>query len=479
MTTQSWVIIWFFVYLALLVGFTILAKRLNRTRPGNLGVSDFFLSSGFPLGPLLMTFTFGATLMSAFFIVGLPGFIYTHGLGTWPYILFGDIIGMFFLYRVGLKILERAKGREDLISPLQLFCPHPLTRILFVLVISFFILPYLGVQISGVGKIFSSASGNALSATYASAFMLLIVSVYSLISGFRGIALTDTVQGILLLSVVAILGLTIVFKGFGGPVDMMANIQNTRPDLLVLPGPKSLFTVPFLLSGIILFASIPITQPQFLTRYLVIDSQDGQRQLKQISIGFATMIVVGTIFVLPIGLGGAVLAPDLKSGDLIVGEMLTRFLPDCLVALFMVGAMAAAMSTADSILFSTGQIFSSDVFRTVVKKDLSHESLRIPARIFMILVACIAFLLGTLNSDLIVSLSRLTFSGCLLLAPIVIFGLWKPARRKLVPTIAIGVSLIAYALFSSGLKVICYGFDPGIFAAAICCVVLSLAACRT
>ena len=472
MNTQQWVYVWFAVYILVLGALALLARRLAKGSDEESSVSDFFRSSRYQLGPVLLTFTFGATLMSAFFIVGLPGFLYTHGLGAWPYIIFGDIVGMILLFFIGRRIIRARVQRPDMISPVELFCPHPAARVLFVVTVSVFVLPYLAVQISGVGKIFESATGGALSGVQASACMLLIVSVYSLISGFRGIALTDCVQGILLLGSVVLLGSAVVFWGFGSPGEMIQQISTQRPDLLEAPGPKGFLKTSVLISGIILFASMPVTQPQFLTRYLAVSTDSGERHMRWIAMGFGAMIVFGTLFVLPIGLGGAVLEPDLASGDLVVGSMLTRFVPDILAGLFMVGAIAAAMSTADSILFSTGQIFSKDLYHLVTGNRANVGALILPGRVFMIVIAVLAFGMGILNSELIVLLSRATFSGCLLLVPIVFFGLWSPAKWKHSPSVAIIAGVVVYILCSTTFKKLLAGVDPGIPAAITSTMVL-------
>jgi solute:Na+ symporter, SSS family len=449
MNLEGYSLIWLSLYLI----FLIVIVKIARKYSGKLSIlkktQDFYLSTTKPLGVPVLIFTFAATLFSAFFMIGIPGFLLTHGLVTWPYVIFGDVLGMLGLFFVGKKIIERRTGFGNEITPLDLFLPTKLAKILFLLGTSIFILPYLSVQISGFGKLIESATSGNISFFLASSIGLIIIYLYSLLAGIRGVAFSDLFQGILLLVCSIVVGYYMTFEMFDGPADLFSRIQKSHPDLLLSPGPKNVFSYGLLISGCILFASIPITQPQFLTRYLLIKNKEPIKYLRHISIGMGLIIAIGALAVLPVGLGGAIIYPNLKSGDLLMGTFLADHLPNWFGGLFTVGVLAAAMSTADSILFSLGQIFSHDVYKNMININTSEEGELLAGKSFIFILAFIALLLGTGNSRLIVSLSSLSFAGTLQLLPAIIGGLWFKNAWQHSSTISIIIGIGMMFFFQS------------------------------
>lgn len=431
MTLNAWGFIWLSLYIAGLAALAVYARRFPKGQRNILGgMADFFKSTDKRLGIPVLIFTFSATLFSAFFMVGLPGFIYTHGLATWAWVIFGDVVGMLGLYFVAMRFVRLSRGRDNIWSPLQIICPNAASRFLFVALTTVFILPYLAVQISGFGRLLETATDGGVPMIIASAAGLAIIYLYSLVAGIRGIAFSDFLQGILLLGCVVGLGI-VVTSDSGGPFELLRTVQDQRPDLFKRPGPTGLMTFGFLLTGFAIFVALPITQPQFLTRYLLVNEADeveAARYFRAVALGMGFLIAVGGLFIVPIALTGALQFPGLASGDEVLGTLLREKTFAWFGGLFTVGVLAAAMSTADSILFSLGQIFSVDVYKNLIAKDASESQMKFVSRSFILLVALAALIMGIANSDLIVTLARVSFEGMLLLLPTVLFGLWGRNR---------------------------------------------------
>ena len=439
-------LVYVLLYLIVLILLTYYAK--SKGREG--GLQDFYNASKTPIGVIVLIFTFSATLFSAFFMVGLPGFIYSHGFGTWPYVIFGDVLGMVCLFYVGKRFLLRKKeiGGSDIISPLQVIFQENISRVVFIIWTTIFILPYLSVQITGFGKLIESSTSGQINAAVGAGATLFVIYLYSLISGIRGIAFSDTLQGGLLLICVTITGVYLSFWIFDNPIQMYDTVSNNAPMIIDSPGPKGFFTNEVLFTGLLIFTAIPITQPQFLTRYLLIKSENGEKYLAAISIGMGALIVFGSFMVLPIGLYGVIEYPGLRSGDELLGLVLNEHFPVSFSGLFTIGVLAAAMSTADSILFSMGQIFASDIYSVYIEKKSDPINGLIAGRSFIFAVAVIALMLGLSNSQLIVQLSSWTFAGMLLLVPSVIAGLWQIKCLKYTPAISIVIGAIVFLYLS-------------------------------
>jgi Na+/proline symporter len=249
---------------------------------------------------------------------------------------------------------------------------------------------------------------------------------------------------------------------FDGPRDLLNQVYNYNPDLFSIEGAKGAFSIGAIVSGAILFGSVPITQPQFLTRYLLIEKKNGEKYLRSIAFGMGALLAIGTFAILPVGLGGAVKFPNLTNGDMLVGEFLHNSLPAWFGGVFTVGVLAAAMSTADSILFSLGQMFSRDIFRGIIAPKSSENLELIVGKVFIFSIASIAFIFGILNSDLIVNLSSLSYAGTLQLLPTVIGGLWLPKAWKHASTLSILVGMISLFVFLNYNPFAFINLHPGI-----------------
>ena len=389
---------------------------------------DFFLSQKRPFGIVALVFTFSATLMSAFFIVGMPGFAYTHGAILWPYVIFGDVLGLLGLFFVGRRILtlkrELELAGQTIVSPLQVISPSRSGRFAILLVTGIFILPYLAVQISGFGRVIESTSGGSIDFLSAAVGALAIIWIYSSISGIRGVVYSDLAQGIILLGAALIVSGVFIVGNFSGPIDVLKQVADISPGHLRSPGPKGLGSFPVLFSSMIMFAAIMISQPQFLTRYVLLGTEKSTEYLQGMVIGLGIALAILTIPILFLGLGGVVVYPNLGSGDSLMGQVLADNFSGWAAMAMSVAILAAAMSTADSILFSIGQMISVDVLQDHFGLSRTDTSSLFAARIVIFLIAIGALVFGVLNNQLIVQLSTLTFAGCLQVVPAIIGGLW-------------------------------------------------------
>ena len=462
---------WIIVYVICLIVIALLA-RYKSNKSGSIfsNLQDFYTGARSPLGIPVLIFTFSATLFSAFFMVGLPGFLSVHGLVAWPYIIFGDVIGMLGLFFVGKRILElknlkkvdKETDRKTL-SPLELILPNNSSKIIFVGITTIFILPYLAIQISGFGELIESVSDGKYPKVGSSLIGLLLIYVYSVFAGIRGIAFSDFFQGIILFSCIIFVGVHITFVKFNGPLDIFNSVDQL---LLGSPGPKGVFGIPALISGCILFASIPICQPQFLTRYLLIRNKKPVKYLKSIALGMGFLLAFGSLAIMPIGLGGPILLEDSNSGDSLLGTLLPQLFSSTFAGLFCVGVLAAAMSTADSILFSLGQIFSRDIYKNIISPNASEISELVAGKTFILFIALTSLIVGLANSELIVILSTLSFEGTLLLMPSILGGLFVKNAWKGSAALSMVTGLVLFYIFWN-YQVNFWGFKPSIPATII------------
>jgi len=421
-----------------LIGIFYLGYRGWRSRGS--GLAEFFVA-GRSLGGTVGFFTWSATLFSAFTLVGLPGFFYTHGIGSWVFIAFADTYMGVMFYVIGRRIWRL--GRQyDFITPTELLgyrFVSPAISFLAVAVSTLFLLPYVAIQMIGVGRLLQGATG--IPYLWGSLVLLLVILVYSELGGLRAVAWTDAFQGIIFFSLFYVTAFLFIGREWGGLGAMLARVAEARPALLSAPGPTGYFTYGTLVSLFLLIIGMPLTQPQLCIRYFTLRSERSLRIMAVASSTFATLIVVPALL---IGLGGAVIFPGLISGDLLLSSVLTHYVPPLLAGLVVCSVIIAAMSTVDSQILVLGSLFVKDVYSHLFTREMSEgQKLRV-ARIAVFVCMAVAFALSLRPVPLLIQLSILSFAGTFQLAPAYLAALFWPgaSRQGVLASILTGVGVL-------------------------------------
>ncbi len=421
-----------------LLGIFYLGYRGWRSRGS--GLAEFFVA-GRSLGGTVGFLTWSATLFSAFTLVGLPGFFYTHGIGSWVFIAFADTYMGVMFYVIGRRIWRL--GRQyDFITPTELLgyrFASPALSILAVAVSAIFLLPYIAIQMIGVGRLLQGATG--IPYLWGSLFLLLVVLIYSELGGLRAVAWTDALQGVVFFFLFYVTAVLFIGREWGGVGAMLAQVVEARPALVSAPGPNGYFTYGTLISLFLLIIGMPLTQPQLCIRYFTLRSERSLRVMAVASSTFATLIVVPALL---IGLGGAVVFPGLVSGDLLLSSVLTRYVPPILAGLVVCSVIVAAMSTVDSQILVLGSLFVKDVYSHLSGREMTETQKLRAARVAVFACMAVAFLLSLRPVPLLIQLSILSFAGTFQLAPAYLAALFWPraSRQGVLASIVAGVSVL-------------------------------------
>ena len=409
-----------FIYLIATIVIGIVANR-----KGTSSMEDFFLY-GRQAGFIVLYLTVVATFHSAFAFLGSGGFFFTHGIGFWMAGTWTVLVGA-ITYTLGTRIWALGK-KFGYITPADLiadFYESEAVRIIVALVSVIFTLIYIQVQAQGLGYILSVATGDRISFELASLILLVVAAAYLMVGGLRAVYWTDVIQGIWMYVAVWAGSLVLTYKLFGGPVELWKRLMAERPDLLSLPGPEGFFT-PGMWVGMTIALSFGIIfQPHMMIRYFTAASS---RTLKVL--GATTPIYLMTLFIPAafVGLGGALILPDLASPDRVFPELLFQYAPPWLTGLILAGATAAAMSTLDSILHSNMTVLTRDVYQRYIAPDRSQGHYLAFGRCVVVVLLGVGFYLTVSQLDFLVTLVTLSGAGALQLMP-AILGVCYPGRR--------------------------------------------------
>ena len=420
---EPWVVATSLIFLYL-VATIVIGVVANRRLTVNM---EDFLLYGRQAGVIVLYLTVVATFHSAFAFLGSGGFFHTHGIGFWMAGTWTILVGI-ITYTLGTRIWALGK-RFGYITPADMladFYESDAVRVLTAAVSVVFTILYIQVQSQGLGYILSVASGGRVSFEVGTLILLIVAAAYLIAGGLRAVYWTDVIQGVWMYVAVWVGSLVLVYELFGGPVELWQRLAAERPDLLTLPGPEGFFT-PGVWFGMTIALSFGIVfQPHMMIRFYTAASA---RTLKWL--GATTPIYLMTLYIpaAMVGLGGALVLPDLEIADRIFPELLFQYAPAWLTGLILAGATAAAMSTLDSILHSNMTVLTRDIYQRFVAPRRSQAHYVTFGRGVVLVLLAVGYVLSVSTFDFLVTLITLSGAGALQLMP-AILGVCYPGRRS-------------------------------------------------
>ncbi len=419
-------IIWLLIFGTLYIG--ALAYSTYKSQRAIKHPKDYTLPQ---IGSFLGFLTFSATLFSTFTLMGMPDFFRTHGVGAWIFLGVTDTALAFVLLWFGFALRKRYSKENftNVSSIIKERYGNSMAVYTYRLGIFIFLIPYVAIQIKGVAEFIDYSAILNIPSWGWSVIFLVIILIYSYFGGLKAIIISDAIQGLLLLLVTIIIAYTCT-QSVGGVADMFKQISISNPKLLSTPGPKNLLTSQFLLASFIVIILMPISQPQLLTRIIIMKKLKNVKRMAIAVSVFAFLIILPTIF---IGFYGAIKFPTAPMQEFLFNALVQKQ-SGIIGALAIIGLISATMSTADSQLFA-------------IQSEVTHEhTSKWQKKLFIVFFGLIALLLSIYSTKELVLLARVSFAGTALLAPMIFVSVFaKNKQTNILPIITL-ISLVLYLL---------------------------------
>ncbi|WP_336136019.1 sodium:solute symporter family protein [Natronomonas amylolytica] len=427
--------------LGIIVGYLLvaLAVGLVAYRLTERTAEDFYLASR-TFGTVVLLFTVFATLLSAFTFFGGPDNAYAFG-PEWILVmgLMDGIIFAVLWYVVGYKqwLLGQKHGYVTLGEMLGDRFGSTAVRALVAGISLFWLFPYVMLQQIGAGGALASLTSGVFpfwaGATLVTVFMILYVAL----AGMRGIAWTDTLQGLFMLAMVWAAMLWVLVAVDGGIATINAGLEASNPEFLALG--SAFYTPSTMLTFAVSIAFGVAMFPQVNQRFFAASSET---VLKRSFALWPVLVVLLFVpaFLLGTWAAGLGLEANVQGGESILPVILAEYTPAWFAALVVAGAIAAMMSSSDSMLLSGASYFTRDVYRPLVEDgitDWQEDRLgRIGVAVFALsaLAASIwaeaAAFGGAAVGSILVSIGDLAFGGFAQMAlPVIVALYWRRTTR--------------------------------------------------
>jgi len=447
---------------------------------------DDYMLAGRKLPPSVAALSAGASDMSGWLLMGLPGAIYSAGLVE-AWIAIGLTIGAYLNWRFVAPRLRSYTEVSNNSITLPSFMENRfkdesrLLRITSGIIILVFFTFYVSSGMVAGGVFFEASFG-----THYLFGMLLVAGVtltYTLFGGFLGASLTDVVQGLLMLAALVIVPVMIVI-GMGGPGDTIAAI-NAADAAHNLANPDDELRRTSLLFGGSLLAIISAAswglgyfgQPHIIVRFMALRSSADAKAGRRIGIGWMILVSAGAVFTGLIGVGYFHSTGRTLDNPETVFLLLSQILFHPLVAgLVLAAVLAAIMSTVSSQLIVCSSALVEDLYK-IFGKDLSVTQQVRMGRVGVLAVAVVAALLAVDPRSNILGLVAFAWAGFgAAFGPIILLSLfWRrlSAMGALAGMIA-GSVVVGIWGNVPALKALMYEIVPGFFACVVVAVVVSL-----
>lgn len=471
MTTSTPMVVTFLVYIfgMILIGFIAWRSTKN---------FDDYILGGRSLGSVVTALSAGASDMSGWLLMGLPGAIFIAGISE-SWIAIGLTVGAWINWKlVAGRLRVHTEYNNNALTLPDYFTSRfedksRALRIISALVILLFFTIYCASGIVAGARLFESTFGMSYeTALWAGAAATIL---YTFIGGFLAVSWTDTVQATLMIFAL-ILTPVIVILAVGGLGDSLEVIkQKSIENVDMLKGLNLVAIISLMGWGLGYFG-----QPHILARFMAADSHHTIVHARRISMAWMILCLAGAVAVGFFGIAyfneNPTLAASVNQNSERVFIELTQILFNPWIAGILLSAiLAAVMSTLSCQLLVCSSAITEDLYKAFFRKNASQRELVWVGRMMVLVVALVAIALAANPENRVLGLVSYAWAGFgAAFGPVVLFSvMWSRMTRNgaLVGMTIGAVTVIVWKQFAwFGL----YEIIPGFIFASLGIVVVSL-----
>ncbi|MGP9666049.1 sodium/proline symporter PutP [Halomonas sp. AOP22-C1-8] len=419
-----------FAYFALMIGIGLYAMRTSTS------TSEDYVLGGRTLSPKVAALSAGASDMSGWLLLGLPGAMFVSGLGS-AWIGIGLFVGAFFNWLlVAPRLREQTVHYGNAITIPAFLANRFPTRAMSLktvsaIVIVIFFAVYTASGLVAGGKLFESAFSGLVNvgglSDYATGIIITlgVVLVYTVVGGFLAVSLTDFVQGCIMMLALIIMPAVVLFGEGGGGFSQATQTLN-EVDPTLLSWTEGLTFIGWL--SAVTWGLGYFGQPHIIVRFMAIRHLKDVPTARNIGMGWMAISLIGAI---SLGIFGRAYAirngleiQDPETIFIVLAELL--FHP--LVTGFLFAALlAAVMSTISSQLLVASSSLTEDIYRLFLNKQASEKQTVTVGRICVVLVGLIAAIIASDPESQVLGLVSNAWAGFgAAFGPLIILSLMWP-----------------------------------------------------
>jgi SSS family solute:Na+ symporter len=468
--------------IALVIYFLLmLAIGVYAYRQSSSNLSEYMLG-GRKLGPAITALSAGASDMSGWLLMGLPGALYLSGISQ-IWIAVGLVLGAWANYlflaprfRIYTEIAKDSITLPDYFEHRFADSTRSLRLISAMVIVVFFTL-YTASGVVAGGKLFETVF--QLDYFYGLALTVGVVILYTLLGGFLAVSMTDFVQGIIMflaLVIVPVVAIDMV-GGVTPTLDVVKALNPTHLD--VFTGTSLLGIISLMAWGLGYFG-----QPHIIVRFMAIRSVKDFPVARRIGMSWMIVSLLGAVATGFVGIAYVKQTGTTLADPETIFILLSQVLFHPFVTGFLLAALlAAVMSTISSQLLVTSSALTQDFYKTFFNKSASDSHLVMMGRLSVLLVAIVAVVIALDRSSSILSLVSNAWAGFgAAFGPVVLLSLYwsRMTSQGALAGMVIGAATVLLWIYGPltiegvALNDLLYAMVPGVIASSLTICIVSL-----
>jgi SSS family solute:Na+ symporter len=397
-------------------------------------------------GAVLIWLLMAGEAYTTFTFLGASGWAYAKGAPTYYILIYGTLA-----YTVSFFILPplwRIGKRLGLQTQPDFFAATYGSRGLGIFVAAVgvvCILPYLQLQLAGLGFIVEIASGGAISARTAIVLAFLVTCAFVYASGIRGSAWVSVLKDVMMIAAVGIAGFGIPAAHFGGIGKMIKALLARSPGHLAFPGAVPSMDVLWVMSTVLVTGLGFYMWPHLFGSTF---SARSEKVIKRNSI-VMPLYQLPIVLVVMVGFTAFLVLPGLKNPDTSFLVLVRATYPSWFLGFVGAAGAVTAMVPASILVLFASTLVAKNIYQAGFHPGASEDNVMRLSRTMVVVIAAAALVLALYFPNALVNLLLIGYDGVSQFFPGVVLGLfWKRVTKTGVACgLGTGIALAAVLVF--------------------------------
>jgi len=375
-------------------------------------------------GVVLVWLLMAGEFYTTFTFLGASGWAYSRGAPAFYILAYGAIgyIVSFFILPPAWR-MAKLRGLHTQPDFFQARYGSRLLAGLVAVVGVVSIVPYLQLQLTGLGLIVETASGGAVDSAVAIVVAFALTTAFVYTSGLKGIAWVAIIKDLMMIVAVVVIGFGLPAMYFGGIGPMLRELLRQHPAHLTLPGSTTTMGTGWVMSTIVLTGCGYYCWPHaFASAFSAKDERTIRRNA--VIMPFYQLPV---LLVFLVGFTALLVMPGLENPDTALLALVMRSYPPWFAGFVGAAGAVTAMVPASVLLLAAATLIAKNVYRPLRGAGAVDERhLMRASRLAVMLLALVASVLALWAPRELVFLLIFGYDGISQFFPGIVLGLFLP-----------------------------------------------------
>lgn len=402
--------------------------------------------AGRQFGIIIIWLLMAGEIYTTFTFLGASGWAYSKGAPTFYILIYGALAYTlsFFI----LPALWKVGKRHGLHTQPDFFIKRYESRFLGVVVALigvFCIIPYLQLQLAGLGMIVEVSSNGAVSSRVAIGISFVLTCAFVYTSGLKGAAWVAIIKDIMMILAVLIVGIGVPYIYFGGFGKMFRALIEQKPNYLVFPGAAPQMDVLWVMSTVLLTGLGFYMWPHVFGSAF---SAKSHKIIKRNAI-IMPFYQIPILLIFMVGFTALLVIPGLKNGDMAFLALVNKTYPSWFMGFVgAAGAVTAMVPSAILVLFAS-TLLAKNVYQTGFNPRASEGKVMALSRFMVLVIMTFALFFAIFLPNELVPLLIFGYDGVCQFFPGVVFGLfWKRVTKiGVICGLIAGIAVVVILIF--------------------------------